>query len=184
MKTLFIRLSLLLGLVTSLSSCYYMQSRNDNNLLISRTAYKPIYAPIATAKQISITAPVVLEKVGKIYYKDNFIFINEQGKGIHIINNADPRNPQKRAFIDIKGCTDIVIKGNWLYANNITDLVVIDVTNPQTASLKTRVENAFLSSQRPPQANVSFICVDAAQGVVVGWEEITNDEERKLATCW
>ncbi len=185
MKTKFFQWCVLALLGSSLSSCYYWQERNTTNFAPTTTAYKPIYAAASVAKNISVTAPAKLDKVGKIYYKDNFIFINETNKGIHIINNANPRNPQKVAFLNINGCTDIVIKGNWLYANNLTDLVVLDVTVPQNATLKTRVENAFLNaSQRPPQRNASFICPDASKGSVVGWEEITSADERKLATCW
>jgi hypothetical protein len=185
MKTIFLKLCFIALCATALSSCYYWQERNNNSpVFISNTAFKPVYTSAATAEVISVSAPQKLENVGKIYYKDNFIFINEAAKGIHIINNVNPRSPQKIAFLNIKGCTDIVIKGNLLYANNITDLVVIDVTVPQNAVLKTRIENAFLNTQRPPQRNVSFICPDASKGIVVGWEEITSQEERKLANCF
>jgi hypothetical protein len=168
-----------------LTGCYYTQNNDVEPPFTPRNAYKPIYATNSTeAKEVRVTAPAKLEKVGKIYYKDNFIFINENNKGVHIINNSNPAAPQKVAFLNIRGCTDIVIKNNLLYANNLIDLVVLDVTNPLQATLKNRIENAFLYSPRPPQINVSFICPDASKGIVVGWEIITSETERKQATCF
>jgi hypothetical protein len=33
-----------------------------------------------------------LDRPGKIYFKDGYIFINEEMKGIHLIDNKDPHN--------------------------------------------------------------------------------------------
>jgi hypothetical protein len=38
---------------------------------------------------------------GKLYFKDQLIFVNEYQKGIHVVNNADPANPQVIKFIEL-----------------------------------------------------------------------------------
>ncbi len=51
-----------------------------------------------------------LVNTGKIYFKDNYIFINDKYEGIHIIDNMDSANPQNISYITIPGNTDISIK--------------------------------------------------------------------------
>ena len=51
---------------------------------------------------------------GKIYFKDNYIFINEYQKGIHIVDNSDPSSPEVIIFIDIPGNVDMAIKDDIL----------------------------------------------------------------------
>ena len=52
---------------------------------------------------------------GKLYFKDNYIFINEYQTGIHVVDNNDPSDPQIIKFIEIPGNVDLAIKGNILY---------------------------------------------------------------------
>ena len=64
---------------------------------------------------------------GKIYFKEGYIFINEELKGIHVIDNRNPENPQNIGFIEIPGNVDIAIKNNTLYADSYIDLGAIDI---------------------------------------------------------
>ncbi|NJO03673.1 MAG: hypothetical protein HC880_20140 [Bacteroidia bacterium] len=89
---------------------------------------------------------------------------------MHIIDNHDPRHPERRAFIQIPGNVDIAIKENILYADNVTDLLVIDISDLNDIRLTKRIENAFPNKQFPPVINTHFECVDASRGVVTGWE--------------
>ena len=56
-----------------------------------------------------------LKQPGRIYFEDDYIYINEYYEGIHIIDNSDPSNPDKIGFIEIPGNLDLAIKGNILY---------------------------------------------------------------------
>jgi len=108
------------------------------------TFYKPVYKTTAEVRaNIKSNAPKQVENPGKIYLKDQYIFLNEIDKGIHIINNADPSHPQNIAFIDIPGNMDIAVKDNILYADLYTDLVAIDISNPQQVALKKVIEDIF-----------------------------------------
>ncbi|TMI94706.1 MAG: hypothetical protein E6H08_08225 [Bacteroidetes bacterium] len=84
-----------------------------------------------------------IERPGKIYIRGNYIFLNEIDRGIHIIDNTNRSAPKNIAFIDIPGNLDMAVKGNILYADLYTDLVAIDITDPQQVIVKKFTENIF-----------------------------------------
>ncbi|OZI07174.1 hypothetical protein BWI93_16015 [Siphonobacter sp. BAB-5385] len=94
---------------------------------------------------VAIQEATGLENPGKIYAKDNFLFINEVKKGIHIIDNTDPANPVNVSFIRILGNADMAVKGNTLYADSYTDFLVFDISNPRQPLQLQRITNAFQS---------------------------------------
>lgn len=138
------------------------------------TGLRPLYRPAEEAKKIEMQPPRPLQNPGKIYVSGNWLLINEVGKGLHVIDNTDPASPEKVSFISIPGNIDMAVKGQVLYADNYTDLVAIDISNPGNIKVSSRVENAFGNQLRYPlQTNVYFECVDDSKGLVIGWEEVT-----------
>lgn len=134
-------------------------------------AYIPVYAQPDQLQPVSIGEPRPTENAGKIYVYQHYILQNEQYKGIHIIDNANPAHPVKIAFLSIPFNTEMAIKSNRLFANSINDLVVIDLSNPLRPQEVSRIENAFpLISQTYPPNTGLFVCPDPAKGVVVDWE--------------
>ncbi len=127
-------------------------------------------------------APQSLVNPGKIYFKDNFIFINEFEQGIHIIDNSNPASPVILNFINIPGNIDMAIKGNILYADSYIDLVAIDITDPANPIEVDRIEDAF-PNVLPPMIDYSYPVygLDFNKGVVVGWEtkEVTEVIEKE-----
>ncbi len=92
----------------------------------------PVYMSYETFREgdlIQTDGIRTLGNTGKIYFKDNYIFINDKFNGVHVVDNADPSNPDNAYYISIPGNTDISIKGDKLYANSFMDLVVIDISN-------------------------------------------------------
>ncbi len=92
---------------------------------------------------IGSEAPQDLKNPGKIYVKDNYIFINEIKKGIHIIDNTNPQQPQNITFLKIPGVVDMAVKENTLYADNYIDIVAFDITNPKVIKETGRVKDVF-----------------------------------------
>jgi hypothetical protein len=92
---------------------------------------------------IKSESPRSLENPGKIYYKNNFIYVNEVKKGVHIIDNSNPSSPQNIGFIYIPGNFDIAIRNNTLYADSYSDLIVLDITNHNDVVIKARVKGIF-----------------------------------------
>lgn len=141
----------------------------------------PVYADESWS-EIKSQPPQPIIELNKIYYKDSLIFVGEAQKGIHIIDNHDPANPERIAFIKIQGNSDISIQGNLLYANNLTDLVVLNITDVSNVELVSRVEDAFPQSGATlPSSYVGFFeCPDPALGNIVGWTEKTLQSPE----CW
>jgi hypothetical protein len=106
--------------------------------------YEPVYATSAEIRAATKLEPSrAIEHPGKIYFKDGFLFVTERDKGIHVIDNRDPRLPVMRAFLAVPGTIDLAIRGNHLYADSYIDLVVFDVSNLDNITEVGRLENAF-----------------------------------------
>lgn len=122
-----------------------------------------------------------IKQPGKIYFKDNFLFVNEQGKGIHVIDNSNPAEPQIIAFYEIVGNVDMAIRGNILFADSYIDLVAIDISDVNNPIEVSRIENVF--PEIAPEGNIWFpyAMVDRTKGVIVGWEVKTITEDRNAS---
>jgi len=131
---------------------------------------EPVYMSYKDFREaVKVESTHSLEKPGKIYYKDNYLFINEIMKGIHVYNNTNPASPQYVGFIAIPGNVDMVIKGNIMYADSYIDLVGIDITNPATAKEVARLKSVFPYSVPPYESYYRLGTIDDTQGVVVDW---------------
>ena len=106
--------------------------------------YSPITFTATQLRQgVQTEAPQPLVNPGKIYTKDQFLFINELKQGIHIIDNRNPSSPKPVAFIRIPGNGDMAIRNNILYADSYMDLVAFDISNPASVKAVNRVQNVF-----------------------------------------
>jgi hypothetical protein len=111
---------------------------------------------------------------GKIYYKDETIYLNERYKGIHVIDNHAPSAPQNIGFINIPGCIDIAIKNNSLLADNATDLVALDISDLEHLSVTDRIQNVFPESTPPDLDYIPYMFTKANRPrntIIVGWEK-------------
>jgi hypothetical protein len=70
-----------------------------------------------------------LIEAGKIYVKDNQLFVNDIRRGVHIYDITDISNPTQKQFIAITDNVDIAVYGNYLFADKQMDLVVYDISN-------------------------------------------------------
>ena len=77
-------------------------------------------------KSVEVLPPKEIHESGKIYSYEDYVFINDKNKGVHIVNNKNPKNPIKVAYIKIPGNVDISVKNDILYANSFVDLLVFD----------------------------------------------------------
>lgn len=149
--------------------------------------YIPVYSKdLASAKKIVVGPPRTIINAGKIYTVGSLLFQVEQDSGIHVINYADPANPQKLGFIKSFLCKEITVKNGYIYTNNMADLVVIDIRTWNSVREVKRVAGVFpeLNNQYPPKTNqwetVYFVCPNSIKGIVTGWKKqtITNPK------CW
>jgi hypothetical protein len=119
---------------------------------------------------------IKLENPGKIYYKDNYIFIVEELKGIHVFDNNDPASPVKKVFVKIPGVVDISISGYILYADSYVDLVIIDVQNVDNIREVGRVRDILPYTVPPTGNDFPTAYVDDKKGVVLEWDVKTIRE--------
>ncbi len=107
--------------------------------------YKPVFMLRSELeKSVKLEKPSELRNPGKIYIKDNLIFIVEKYYGIHVIDNLNPEKPEKKAFIHIDGCIDLAVKDNILYADNAVDLISVKILSGLSSiEVTSRIKNAF-----------------------------------------
>ena len=156
-----------IGLCVCLYSCHpqYDGGSRENQ------AYVPVYMSDIDKNDVSISSARTTERSGKIYAFGNYIFQNDLNKGIHIIDNRDRLHPQKIAFLNIPYNSEFAVKGNYIYANNGNDLVVLDVRDVMHPAVVKRLADAFpYVNQKYPSQPGNFVCPDPAKGVVVDWE--------------
>ncbi len=135
------------------------------------TANSPVYMSWDELRSsVKLSGARDLVNPGKIYFKDGYIFINEELKGIHIINNQNPANPQNIGFIEVPGNVDIAIKDNILYADSYVDLVAIDISDVNNPKEVKRIEDIFPYTTPPFDENYGVAKVEEEKGVVIEWK--------------
>jgi hypothetical protein len=122
------------GLMCSLTGCEEPKPFYSN--------YKPILVRREEAdKAIKYGPKEPQEDAGKFYLYRDYIFLAEENKGYHIINNSNPNNPAFVGFLHIQNSTDVSIKDDVLYANQSTDLLVINLKNFPNINLIKRMQD-------------------------------------------
>jgi hypothetical protein len=117
------------------------------------TQWNPIYKTDAEMNvNPKFEAARQLQNPGKIYFYDKFLLINEQKKGIHIIDNSNLLSPKNIGFLNIEGNIDMAIKDNMLYADSYADLLSIDISTITAPKLAKRNDAVFPTTfWRDPQ---------------------------------
>ncbi len=139
MKKLRLPLVVLAMVVLTMNSCM----DDSCSRVVKYIKYTPVYMSVQELTDVKTMPSKALEEPGKIYFYNNYIFVNERNKGIHIIDNSDPAAPNNIAFINIPGNNDMAVQGNYLYADNGDDLITLDISNPTSATLVDRKTDAF-----------------------------------------
>jgi len=157
----------LLGLSVLLEGC-----TDSCDVTHEYTYFKPVYTSLEEVRSgVEIIDPQPVTAVGKIYFKDGWLFVNEPGKGIHIIDNQDPAHPVIKRFLKVPGSVDLAVKGNSLYVDSYLDLVVFDVSNMDAIKEVNRLKNVFSN-----YSTYGFY-LDVERGLITEWKE---DKEVKV----
>lgn len=106
--------------------------------------YIPMYKKLSEIRaEMKSTAARPMENTGKINVFGQYIFMNEVQKGIHVIDNSNPAAPKNIGFINIPGNVDLAVKGNYLYADCYSDIVVFDISNPTQVTAAKFMDNVI-----------------------------------------
>jgi hypothetical protein len=143
MKKLFSRTLQMVALATAFVSC-----KDNCTQTVTYRGQESIKVTLFELRSGIKTMPAQeLENPGKIYIKDNYLFINEIKKGIHVIDNTNPSAPKIISFIQVLGNVDIAVKDNILFADSYTDFVALDISNPKDVKEVSRTNNVFVNGQ-------------------------------------
>ncbi|MEO1053318.1 MAG: hypothetical protein AAFX87_21980 [Bacteroidota bacterium] len=158
---------LFLSLLFTLQGCLYFVEEEP---IINDSNFEPIFMTREELNaSIEVTDPRPLQHPGKIYRFGNLMFINEVGQGVHIFNNINPRNPQNLRFIKVPGNLDIAVKDNFLFVDNVVDLVVLDISVIQNIKVVKRNENVFPQNLCAPDG---WYCEPENPDLILtGWKE-------------
>lgn len=154
-----------------ISSCEDSTFREYKGYAPVYMSYEDLRASVTTKQNVD------LENPGKIYYKDNYIFIVEELKGIHVFDNTNPASPVKKVFINLPGVVDISISGYILYADSFVDLVILDVENIDNIHEVGRVKDILPYTVPPVKEDYPMAYVDEERGVVIDWDLKTIKEK-------
>lgn len=131
----------------------------------------PVYMDYESFRNsFSFEVGMPIQGAGNIFVYNNYIFLSEEDKGIHVINNSNPASPIIEGFMNIPGNTQMAVKENYLYANSFIDLLVIDISNITNPVLVNRIKDVF--TYATPATNDGYPVADVHKdkGVVVGWK--------------
>ena len=166
--------NIIFNTILPLLTLFFVVSGCEDKFTEQYLSAEPVYLGYKEFREsVKLVNTQTLQKPGKIYYKDNYLYINEISKGIHIYNNSNPASPQYIGFINIPGNVDMAILGNIMYADSYIDLVAIDVSSPANAKEVARVKNVFTYSIPPYDTNYRLGQIDDTQGVVIDWKITT-----------
>ncbi|WP_437918896.1 LVIVD repeat-containing protein [Sphingobacterium sp. LRF_L2] len=158
------KLALFFLLVCLMASC----DRIETNSLYKVTV--PVFEPMSNFRleeDEMVVFPQPLEKTGKIYLYQNFLFINEPLKGVHIYNNANPSSPVALSFLNVPGNVDMAINDGMLYVDSYMDLLTFDIHNPERPVLVDRKENVF----KLINSNLEVFYAGGLDGVLTGYKD-------------
>lgn len=171
---------LILSFLTfTLISCDTNDNGEDGEFADFLVARPIVMSKTEFANSVDVVDPTPIAESGKIYAYQNYIFVNDKYKGVHVIDNTNPESPQKISFIKIAGNVDISIKDNFLYADSITDLVVLNISDIDNIEIVNRLENVLRDNVVWPAAEIfEWDGIDFENEVLIGWE--TSVERRKV----
>jgi hypothetical protein len=166
---------------------FVLWSCNDDDIQyeIVNVAIPQVMSKAEFRNSVEILPSQTIDEAGKIYVYQDYIFVNDEFKGVHIIDNSNPASPQQISSIKIPGNVDISIKDNYLFADSSIDLLVFDISNINNIQMVERLEDVFsyYNYQIPVGTDVAeFGDYNAENDVIVGWElvqqqrEVVNDD--------
>ncbi len=125
------------------SCCFYCN--DDDGSIVNSSHYEPVYASRTELNNsIQLKSAQDIINSGKIYVIEDLLFVGEEREGFHIFDNSNPQDPKKIKFLKVIGATDLAIRDNILYVNQVTDLVALNYDKEnQTVTLTKRIENTF-----------------------------------------
>lgn len=170
-----------LVLFVALSAIFTSCSDDDNAEKKEYLVAVPLTSDLRVFKEeaVDVMEPEPIQQSGKIYAYQDYVFVNDLYRGIHVIDNSNPSSPQNIAFIKLEGNNDISIKNDRLYADSYGDLVIFDISDINDIPAAKRIENAIYQEfwctvgfdvDWPEADYFDYSGFDAGNEAIIGWE--------------
>ena len=140
---------------------------NDDDFLPDPNNFTPVIMERAVFENsVALLPPKNIINAGKIYIRNNYLFINEVNEGFHIYNYSTPSNPLPIAYLKTPGATDLAIRNNTLYINQAVDLLTLNY-NSESNTIETSYRNRNVFPQKiSPDGFSSSV---ANNEIIVNW---------------
>jgi len=102
----------------------------------------PVYLDMSEIRKVQVQVEVPQESPFKILSNDNYLFVGEMLKGVHVYR-IEGGGVSYFCFIECMYIKDFELEGNLLFCNNLVDMVILDVSNPIQTTVLSRQENYF-----------------------------------------
>jgi hypothetical protein len=161
--------------------CLFVSCSSDDEQYEYYNVAKPITVSLAELRSsVEILPAQNSIESGKVYTYQQYIFINDVNKGVHIIDNRNPLQPTIINFLKIPLNDDVSIKGDYLYADSGMDLVVFNIANINNIQFVERLEDVIENYIEYPEEAQLYNWEDYnyEEDIIVGWD-ITL-ERRKI----
>lgn len=165
--------------------CFFISCSNDKEYEYYNVATPITITTAELRASIEVLPAQDIVESGKIYAYEQYIFVNDVDKGVHIIDNRNPAQPALINFLKIPLNRDVSIKGNYLYADSGRDLVVFDISQINNIQMIGHVENVIQNYQAiayPENTDFyNFDDYDTYNDIIIGWNvtverrEVVND---------
>lgn len=157
--------------LVTLASC---SPKEGTFKLVSYTVGKPITISFAELRaSIEVQEPQAMVESGKMYRYGDYVFVNENNEGIHVIKGLGEERLEKVKFIKIPGNKDVAVRDGYLYADSYVDLVVFDISDINNIQLVNILENVFPNIYFNYVEGADwfdFSEVDFENEIIIGWE--------------
>ncbi|MFA5648012.1 MAG: hypothetical protein WC951_06855 [Bacteroidales bacterium] len=150
--------------------------------VISQSKEYPVYLDMSEIGNITVTAGLPQVAPFKIVFNDNYYFVGDMLKGIHVYTK-NAGSVSSLCFIECKYIKDLELVDNHLFCNNFLDMIVLDVSNPLQISVLHRQESHFNQFTSYKEFwNVPYV---EGKGIIVGTQThvltgIVTDENPNL----
>lgn len=161
-------------------TCLWSCQDDDANYETISVAIPETMSKTELRNSVKVQSAKPMIETGKIYAYANYIFVSDKDKGIHIIDNSNPKAPRAISYLQIPGNEDISIKDNYLYADSATDLLIFDVTDISSIHLVERLDDVFsvYDYRIPNEAQYAdFSNYDFETTIIVGWNIVQERRE-------
>jgi hypothetical protein len=109
---------------------------------ITQSKEYPVYLDMSEIGNIQVKTNSPVVAPFKILSNDKYYFVGEKMKGVHVYEKKNA-GVYYLCFIECRFISDFELTDNRLFCNNLVDMVVIDVSNPQQINVLHRQKNHF-----------------------------------------